>query len=268
MKFNQKYFYFILLLWLVSGCAFERAQKIVDPIQKYKVALDYYEREKYYKAGVLIEQVIPEIRGRAEYMDAQYYYAYCQYYQDQLALAAYYFEKFYQSYGRSELAENALYMQGISLYEASEPHNLDQTNTREAIVAVQNFLNVYPNTTKKEDSEKILFELQEVLERKAFEQAKLYYKLRRYEAAIIAFDNFQEDFPDSDYQEEAAYLKIETQYSYAKFSISNKQEERFADAITFYEFLIDNYPDSPFLKKASNIYDDCLEELSKLKDRT
>lgn len=268
MRLNQKYIFFIFLLCIVSSCAFEKAQKIADPIQKYKVAMDYYEREKFYKSGVLLEQVIPEIRGRAEYMDAQYHYAYCQYYQGQLTLAAYYFEKFFQSYGRSEFAENALYMQGISLYESSEPSNLDQTNTREAIVAMQNFLNVFPNTTSKEECEEILFELQEVLEKKAFDQAKEYHKLRRYQAAIIAFKNFQRDFPDSDYQEEVAYLKMETQYSYAKLSISNKQEERFSETITFYEFLIDNYPDSEFLKKASNIYDDCLEQLSKLKDRT
>ena len=45
-----------------------------------------------------------------------------------------------------------------------------------------------------------------------FDNAKQYYKTRNYKSAIIALENFENDFPDSSLNEEGSYLKILSQY--------------------------------------------------------
>jgi len=64
--------------------------------------------------------------------------------------------------------------------------------------------------------------MQEKLEHKSYANAMQYYNLEKYldgealKAAIIAFDNFQTDYPDSKYNENVSFLKIECAYKMAK----------------------------------------------------
>ena len=74
-------------------------------------------------------------------------------------------------------------------------------------------------------------ELQVRFETKAYETAKLYYKLttglsyQNYlEAALITFETFKVDYPDSDYNEELLFLSIETSFKLAENSIRSKKE--------------------------------------------
>lgn len=246
----------------VSSCKFNKIRK-GSLREKYDAAIKYYEKKDYYKAGLLLEEVIPLIVGTKESEIAQFYYGYCHYNQNQLALAAHYFQKFYETFRNSQYAEEARYMHVKSLYDDSPPYNLDQTNTLEAINATQSFLNNFANSNYVEECNKILKELRKKLERKAFENAKLYYKINNFQSAVISFINFQKGFPDSDYNEEVAYLKLEAQYRYAKKSIEKKQKERFEQIGGFYESFIESYPASRFLKDVQNIYEKSLSELKK-----
>ncbi len=232
--------------------------------EKYDAAIAYYEKEDYYKANLLLEEVIPLIRGTRESEIAQFYFAYTHYYLSELTYAAYLFQRFYETFRSSQYAEEARYMQVRSLYESSPPYNLDQTNTYEAIAVTQSFLNAYPNSTFYEECSKILGELREKLERKAYENAKLYYRISNYKAAVISFMNFQKDFPDSDYNEEVAFLRLDAQFRYAEQSTNRRKRERYNEALDHYEYLIENYPDGEYTKNAQKIYEQCLDELSKL----
>ena len=137
----------------------------------------------------------------------------------------------------------------------------------EAIAALQTFINQYPYSEFAENTDELIDELQVKLERKAYENAKLYFKIRRYEAALVAFDNFRKDYPGSKFEEEIIYLEIQTAYEYAKVSITERQKERFESTKTKYEFFVDKYPNSKYLKEAEQIYANSIEELSKFASR-
>ena len=77
---------------------------------------------------------------------------------------------------------------------------------------MQNFMNKYPYSDYSIEANKIIDELQVKLETKNFDNAKKYYKTRNYKSAIIALNNFENDFPDSSLNEEGGYLKILSQY--------------------------------------------------------
>ncbi len=262
----------LIILFTASSCGkFRKIQKSSDWELKYRAAMEYYQNKDYYKASVLFEEILPIMRGRPEAEQAQFYYAYSYYYQKQYVLSAHYFQTFYQLYTRSDYAQEALFMYAYSLYLDSPEYDLDQSNTTDAIEAAQNFLNKYPSSNYKQQATELIDTLEVKLEKKSYENAYLYYKLRKYldgeglRAAIIAFDDFQNDFPDSKWVEDVCYLKIDAAYRMAKNSIKSKQEERLQEAANDYLYFIDKFPQSPKVKDAQNLYDDIRSSMAKIK---
>ena len=255
----------VILLAGFSSCSkFRKVQKSEDWKVKYNAALEYYDNEDYYRASALFEEIMPLIRGQKEGEIAQIKFAYCNYNQKQYQLASYYFKNFYQTYSRSEFALEAEFMSAYALYMDSPIYNLDQKSTKEAIEAMQLFLNRHPSSKYLAEATQIITDLQVKLETKSYENAKQYFKMGNYKSAIIAFNNFAIDFPDSYYNEELSFLKFSSQYQLALISIKSKQEERFKEAIDFYMELLDNYPGSNYLKDAAKMYDDSVNSIGNI----
>ncbi len=256
--------YLTVCLLLISAMAcskFERLRKTTDIDKKYQAAVAYYEKKDYLKADILFEDIIPLLKGSKESEMAQFYRAYCKYYTGDYILGEYYFKNFYETFSRSELAEEAMFMRAMSLYEQSPTFNLDQTNSLTAISALQSFINAYPESKHREKCGQLLQELRVKLERKAYEQATLYARIGDHKAAVIALNNFERGFPDSEYNEEIAFLKVENAYNLAKQSILAKRTDRFREAVSYYQNFIDKYPSSKFLRTAEKYYENSLEEL-------
>jgi outer membrane protein assembly factor BamD len=262
---------------MATSCSkFRKIQKSDDWKVKYEAAFKYYESKDYYKAKLLFEEILPIIKGTKEAEKAQFYYAYTHYYQKLYTESAFFFKSFYETYSRSPYAEEAMFMQAYSSYKESPNHNLDQSSTYEAIGVIQSFINKYPKSKYVEQSNEIIDQLQKKLEEKAYQNAKLYYKINKsamneatmYKAAIRSFDNFQRDFPDSQLTEEISFLKIEAQYHLAKNSFKNLQKERYAEVVESYQTFVDNYPTSKFLKDAENMYSISLSQISELQSST
>ena len=261
-----RYLALILALPLVLSCSkLRKLQKSDDWEKKFNGAMAYYNEKDYYRASILFEEVLPLIRGTEQAEIAQFYNAYSYYHQKQYILSAHYFNNFATIYARSEFAMESTFMHAYSLYLQSPQYNLDQTPTHDAITAMQNFINKYPYSEYAERSTEIIDQLQVKLEKKAYEGAKQYEKLKLYESAVISFENFKKDFPDSYLNEEIFYRKLKTQYDYARNSTNRRQEERFQKVVDdYYEFL-EEYPQSQFLKEAEDLYAKSSDRLEKVK---
>lgn len=257
IRTTKRTFWVVPMLWLLllTGCGkFSRLQKSTDINEKYAGALDYYNRKDYFRAGTLLDEIIPLLKGNENYEKSQLYYAYCKYYMKELILSAYYFKTFYETFPRSAFAEEAYYMYCLSMVEDSPEYNLDQSNTLTAIDAIQSFVRQYPENEKREQIQSLIGQLRFKLERKAFENAKLFYQKEDYKAALIALENFRKDFPDSEYNEEAAYLRIVNQYNFVENSVESKRNDRLSDLMDMYEAFVDNYPKSKFIRDAESYY--------------
>jgi outer membrane protein assembly factor BamD len=228
---------------------------------KYEASLAYYNKKDYYRASLLFDQILPIIRGLPEAEKVQFYMAYCQYHEKLYLLAAEQFKSFYETYGRSTLAEEARFMYAYSLYKSSPGPNLDQTGSIQAMASMQEFLNRFPNSKFKDQAVDVIFTTQVKLEKKGFDNARQYVKMRNYKAAIVAMNNFKNNFPDSKYLEEANYLVLLCQFELAEQSISTKQPERYKEVVDNYKIFIDRYPQSKFLKDAEKFY---IESTAKL----
>ncbi|MFD2936464.1 outer membrane protein assembly factor BamD [Spirosoma flavum] len=260
----------IWVVFLLGSCSpFSKLQKSGSDDEKYKGATQYYKKGDWYRAGLLFEELIPVLKGSTESEMAQFYYAYTQYQQQQYLLSATLFKKFYETFARSDYAQEAMYMYAYSLYKDTPSFNLDQSNTLTATSALQDFVNAYPDSKYKEESTKLILELRGKLERKAYEKARLYYKtsgfnIASYKSAVIAINNFQKEFPDSEYNEELAYLKVDAEFSLAQNSLETKQKERYKEAIGYHQAFVDKYPTSQFLKQSEKMYDTSQKEIDRL----
>jgi outer membrane protein assembly factor BamD len=259
----------IALAMLVSAsCSkFRKIEKSDDWKLKYQAGLKYYEKKDYYRTAILFEQILPIVRGLPEGEKVEFYLAYCQYYERTYLLASNQFKTFFENYGRSQLAEEAYYMYAYSLYVSSPADNLDQKSSIEAMGAMQTYVNQFPDSKFADKANEVIAASQRKLEKKAFENARLYLKLKYYQAAVVSFENFRKNFPDSQYIEELVYLKIEAQFKLAEQSILAKQKDRFTATVDYYKELIDNYPQSGFIKQAERYYSQSLDQLNKLKTK-
>lgn len=257
----------ILLVLLTVGCSkFRKIEKSEDWRVKYEAGLNYYNKKDYYHAAILFESVLPIVRGLPEGEKVEFYLAYCQYYEKTYLLASDQFKTFYETYGRSQFAEEANFMYAYSLFASSPDHNKDQSSSIEAMNAMQVFLNKYPGSQFMNKAIEVITVSQEKLEKKGFENAKQYLKLQMYKGAVVAFDDFKKNFPDSKYLEEAAYLKVVAEYELAKVSVPSKQLERYSTTLEYYQELVDNFPNSGFLKEAQRYYSESLSQVNKLKN--
>lgn len=264
-RYLQGIIYLSLCLLVFASCSkFRKIQKSDDIEYKYESAVKYYNENDYYRASLLFEEVIPLLRGRPEAEDAQFKFAYCYFQQKQYILSAHYFRTFYTTYSRSTKAEEGEYMYAFSLYKQSPNANLDQTSTMEAITAMQSFLNKHPYSEFAKDADKLIGDMQEKLETKAFDNAVQYHKLMRYKAALIAFENFRQGYPDSDYMEQVHFLEVESQFLLAEASIQSKKLERYKETLTRYESFVDTYPESEYLSRAQNYYEQSRDKVAQL----
>ncbi|QRR01564.1 outer membrane protein assembly factor BamD [Dyadobacter sandarakinus] len=269
MRKNSPASYFLQFLFVVAitSCSkFSKLQKTGTDQQKYDAAMAYYKKGDFYHSGLLFEELIPLLKGSTESELAQFYYAYSQYHQGQYNTSQFLFKKFYDTYARSDYAQEALYMHAFSLYKDSAPYTLDQTSTHTAIAAMQDFINTYPESPFREECTRYILDLRAKLERKAYEKAKLYHKVSDFnmmslKSAVISIDNFRKDFPDSQFNEELAFLKVDSQYNLASNSFVDKQKERYQEVVKFYQELIDKYPTGKYNRDAEKMFDDSQKHL-------
>ena len=268
---NRRFFALLLTVaTLLSACTdFAKVQKKGTDDEKYKAALKYYDKKDWYRAGVLFEEIIPKLRGSSEQELSQVKYAHTQYNQGLYEPAAQLFKRFYETFARSESAPEAMYMYALSLYKATPNFNLDQSNTLSAMSALQDFVNTNPDNEHVPACTDLILDLRRRLERKAYERAKQYYKvsgfsIANYRSSVVAISNFQREFPDSQYNEELAYLKIDAEYNLAKNSLDIKQKERFQETMAFYKAMQEKYPGSKYLKQAEKMAEGSEKELDRI----
>ncbi len=245
---------FALLLLAIASCSkYQKILKSDDYEMKYQKAMEYYDHKDYYRALNLFDMVAPFYRGEKEGEEIAYRYAYAYYKQGDYVLANYYFARFAQTYPSSPRAEECSYMKAYCKYLDAPAYNLDQTNTIEAISELQLFINQYPESDKVEKANELIKELHHRLQRKYFEIAELYMHMELYKSVITSFDILLDDYPDTEYKEEANFLKMKAYYQYAEGSVDEKKGERYKEAFSLSENFLLNFPESKHLAEVKKI---------------
>lgn len=244
----------LTLLILASCSEYEKVLKSTDYSYKYRKALQYYEKKDYARAITVFEQIVNFYRATTRGDSVIYFYAQSLYGDGDYTMAAYYFKELSDNYARSPFVEESDFLQGYCYYLMSPRPSLDQENTNLAKSTFQKFMYKHPNSKYLPECKRIIQELDEKLATKAYLNARLYYDLGYYKAAIIALRNCLNDYPNSPYREELMFMLLDAQYQLADNSVETKKKERFQNTLDEYYSFISEYPQSKYLKQAEKIY--------------
>jgi len=268
-KITLKYIWLGLGIGLfLFGCKseYETIRTSGDPELILKKAYDYYEQEEYQRAQSLFELVIAVYRGRAEAEDLNYKYAYTYYYQKNYIMSTYYFKEFVQTYGASDKRQEAEFMSAYSNYLLSPKFRLDQTYTNKAIQELQFFINTYPDSERVDQCNKLIDELRAKLEMKAFDEGRLYFDLRRYDAAIQVYENLLKDFPETQNTAEIRWMIIRSAYLLAENSVLQRQSERYERTLDLAAEFIERFSESEYLDEVLKMKEDSEKNINQLKN--
>ena len=225
---------------------------------QYKMAVKMYESKNYGKALRLFEKITPSYRDKPQMERIQFMVAQSNFNEKNYSISGYYFDRFAKNYPKSSKKEEASFLAAYSYKLASPVFSLDPTDTNKALESFQSFINEYSDSDKIKEANKHYKELRYKLQKKYFEIAKTYYRtagydLRNYKAAIQAFDNLLSDYLGSEFKEEALYYRLKAAHDFVLKSTFRRKPERVKDAISAYEKLKRNYPESTFMEDAEKM---------------
>jgi outer membrane protein assembly factor BamD len=242
------------LILIASSCSeYQKALKSEDVAVKFASATKMYEAKKYNKAIRLFDQIASAYKGKPQAEKMFYMYAQALYKTEQFYLAGYQFESFASSYPRSEKIEEASFLGAKCFSKLSPVYSLDQVDTYKAIDKLQAFIDQFPKSEQLAEANVLVKTLREKLEKKAFENAKIYHNISDYKAAMVAFDNFMLNYPGTPYKEKALYYKFDSAYNLAINSVPAKMEDRLKSAKAAYSSLMKFKSDSEFKAKADEM---------------
>ncbi|MBE6256102.1 MAG: outer membrane protein assembly factor BamD [Prevotella sp.] len=257
---------FLLLccLLVLTGCGeYNTVIKHGDPEYKYEVAKACYARGKYLHAYDLLNSVVINFKGSSYGEECLYLMAMSAFKARDYDLASSGFKKYYQSYPRGLYVEESRYHSGLALYQSVPDPRLDQTATYQAIAELQNFLDYYPYTRLKDQTQDMLQRLQDHLIDKEQRSAQLYYDLgnyignstsggSNYEACIVTSENALRDFPyaSAERREQFMILILRSRYHLARQSVEEKRMQRFRQTVDEYYGFINEFPESAYRKEA------------------
>ena len=225
-----------------------------DVDAKYEAAFQYFNEGKYSKAATLFESMAVMTNGTEKDDTVRYYWGLSNYKFKDYYTAETNFEKFIENYPRSPFASEARYLRIDCLYRQTLRYELDQAPTYKAMNAISEYILDFPKNTHMQECKDMLEELNARLDKKAYEAAKLYYKMEDYLASRVAFRNVLKDDAENIYREDILYYIAMSSYKYAQLSVPEKQRERYLTFVDDYLNFIGELPDSHYRKELDALY--------------
>ncbi len=217
-----------IIIALVSGTVltscgeYNKVLKSTDYEYKYEAAKSYFGKGQNTKAATILEELITIMKGTDKAEESLYMLGMTYYNQGDFITASHYFTTYYNTYPRGVYTEQARYFSGKALFLDTPEPRLDQSSTYKAIQELQMFMEYFPTSSRRQDAQQMIFDLQDKLVMKDYLAAKLYYDLG----------------------------------DMAKASVEEKKEERMRETIDEYYSFKNEFPDSKYTKEVESIYKD------------
>ncbi|MDX1444659.1 outer membrane protein assembly factor BamD [Lishizhenia sp.] len=225
-----------------------------------------YEKESYPRALTLYEQVYQRYPRTEDGQLAYYKMGMTYYKMRDFIMAGYYLNNFVTRFPYSARAEECLFLSAMCSVKLSPDASLDQEDTEIAINDLQTFIDRYPESNLVDSCNTLMDGLRFKLEKKDYEAVILYHNMENYKAAKTSATIFMENFPQSTFNEEVAYLRIYNAFTLATKSIFTKKKARFQEVIKFCDLFEAKYEGSSYAKKVNKMKENSKEELLKVSE--
>lgn len=252
---------FAFAVILFSSCGeFNKVLKNPDYEVRYEYAKKYFKEGKYSRSATLLEELVTMFKGTAHGEESLYLLAQSYFGQKDYVTAAEYFKTYYTTYPKGEYTELSRFYGAYGLYLDSPDPRLDQTQTYKAITQFQDFLEYFPQSERKEEAQRILFELQEKLALKDLMAVELYFNLgnymgNNYQSSVIYAQNALRTYPYSQYREEFLFFSLRSKFEMAEQSVDEKKALRYRDVLDDYYAYINEFPDGKNIDRVTRIFE-------------
>jgi outer membrane protein assembly factor BamD len=268
---NFSYIFLCLVVFSSCGSGYEHVLKSKDVNYKLTKANEYYDKKRYEHANAIYESLIPVMAHTRNSEPLYYKYAYSFYYMKDYLSASYHFKNFVDLFPSSKDADECEFMYGLCLFRLSPKQSLDQNNTQKALETLQSYINTHPNSKHVEEASKYIMASLNKLEEKDADAANLYYKIGdyrvdAYRSAAISYQTIMRNYPESVHSDYYLFMMERSWYKFAQASVTEKQEERYANAINAYRELVDGYPKSKYIQEAEKYYTLADNNLKKIRN--
>jgi outer membrane protein assembly factor BamD len=255
------FFLVVFVLFLASCSEYQKLLKSDDAELKYTKAVEYFNKGDFMRASTLFDAVATYYKGTERSETVLNYLAKSYMGQKDYFSASEYYKTYVKTYPKGKYVVEAKYMIGYCYYLDSPDPRLDQAETINAIAALQEFVEVYPESERVQEANKLLDEMHDKLAFKAYLNAKLYFNLgnylgNNYESAVISAQNALRKYPSTKYREELSMLILEAKYQQAYQSVEDKRIERYRNTIDEYYNYINEFPTGKSRKQADRIFNE------------
>lgn len=253
----------------LAGCSKDNYNALLKrgtPEELYQAGLKYFDKEKYDKTIYLLNNVQHYFKGTTRIDTLDYYLASAHYKKGDHEMSGMLLDEFRQTYTISPFLEDVEYMYAKGFYFMSPEPQRDQTNTIRALMAIDEYLERYPESPKKEALMENVEELNRKLHDKAYINARSYYKIGSYKAAVVALKNALNRYPDSEHREELMYLSVKSAYLLAANSLEEKQRERYLNVMDSYYTFVSDYPESKYRKELDKLQENSRTYIARFSD--
>lgn len=270
----------VISVLMLSSCnSYNKLLKSTDYDYKYEAAKEYYTAGQYTRAYQLLEELVMVLKGSDRGEESLFMLGMCYYQLHDYETSAMYLDRYSKSYSKGDYTELARFYSGKASFLQSPDPRLDQSPTYTAISQLQDFLDFYPYSDKREEVNDMIYELQNRLVMKEYDSAKLYYNLgsyvgnctnggSNYEACIITANNALKTYPYTRLREDLYMMILRCRYQLALRSVEEKMDERYRQTIDEYYGFKNEFPDSKYMKEADNIFKRCDAKVNKTEDLT
>jgi len=253
-------------LGLTSCGEYNKLLKSTDYEYKYEAAKSYFAKGQYNRAATLLNDLIAILKGTDKAEESLYMLGMCYYNEQDYQTAAQTFIQYYQVYPRGTYTELSRFHAGKALFLDTPEPRLDQSSTYKAIDELQMFMEYYPQSAKHQEAQQMIFELQDKLVMKEYLSAKLYYNLgnymgNNYQSCVITAQNALKDYPYTNLREDLSILILRAKYELAVYSVEERKQERYREAVDEYYAFKNEFPESKYLKEAERIFSKSQAEL-------
>jgi outer membrane assembly lipoprotein YfiO len=200
-----------VLAAVLAGCGGTLRENIASGTADYQSGKAAYDNQDWTDAIADLKAYVEQYPGTELTDDALYYLGLSYVGIKDYALASSQFDRLERDFPATPYAADALYWLARCDDLQSRPAPLDQTDTHRALDRYRQFLQQYPSDSLAALARARIAALNDKLAEKRFRNAKLYWKLKQYDAAGIYLRDLLTDYPRSQWVGEASLLLADVQ---------------------------------------------------------
>jgi outer membrane protein assembly factor BamD len=181
----------------LSGCSVFKAAQPLTPEVAYQRGMEAYRAERWGRAATLLQTWVDASAGDPRLPDALYALGLARMQTGEYLLAASTMLRIVTDYPTNPRQTEARFRSCEAYKRLSPRHQLDQENTRTALLYCDSYAQYYPQTPQADTARQWVVELREKLARKEFDAGSWYARRGYLDAAVIYFQRAVDEYPET-----------------------------------------------------------------------